>query len=224
MKIAFVRLAVGAAIGTLAMGGGAAAVHAQGTIYACVKTGQGQLRIVQATDSCLIGEQRLQWPASAPAKGALRVLDANDTFVGWYDHGGWGDSATTTIPVGSEWLTVPLDATGPRKTGGPNFYFNTACPDPADPSVLHASATGAYLLAPSQPLVKFAFGLSQAPNVVYYAGPQDPTFVPLSWETDADTTRLCFPTYGAPYFSTLTYAPARTFDLSVFTPPFRVVQ
>jgi hypothetical protein len=35
----------------------------------------------------LAGEQRLESPAAAPSKGALRVADGTDKFVGWYDHG-----------------------------------------------------------------------------------------------------------------------------------------
>jgi hypothetical protein len=201
--------------------GVAVPAEAQELISACVKTGQGQIRIVQATDPCLTGEQRLQWPASAPAKGALRVLDATDKFVGWYSHGGWGDAGTTTIAVGTEWLAVPLMVNGPEKTGGPPLYFNTPCPNSADPTVLHA--TGAHIVAQSQRLVKFAFGLPNAPNIVYYAGTEDPTFLPLSWETTAGTTRACYDTFGNPYFATLKYAPALTFDFSMFTAPYRIV-
>ena len=221
MNAGLARILAPTAACAIAIGSGTS-LHAQTTISACVKTPQGQLRIVQATEPCLAGEQRLEWPASAPSKGALRVLDAADKFVGWYDHGGWGDTSTTTIPVGSEWITVPLLANGPEKTGGPNFHFSTPCPDPVDHAILHAN--GAHVVAQSQRLVKFAFGLPDSPHVVYYAGPEDPTFVTLSVETWDGERRACYDTFGAPWFATQKYAPALSFNLGVFTPPYRVVQ
>jgi len=149
------------------------------------------------------------------------VVDANDKFIGRYGSGG-----STVISVGPEWIDVTLTADGPRKYEiGPVFYFNTACPNPADNTVLHGG--GAHLGEYSRDLAKFALGFPEAPNVVYYAGVEDPSFVPLSFEysesTLTGTRRICY-TFAQPPALILKYSPARTFDLGVFTPPYRIIQ
>jgi hypothetical protein len=220
MAIRIVGMAVCVATWAFVAGGGAAGVQAQALIYACVKPSQGQLRIVEAAEVCPAGERRLEWPAGAPSTGALRVVDAGGKFIGRYGYGG-----TTVIAVGAEWIAVSLTADGPRKHDtGPLFYFNTACPNPADKTALHGTA--GYLGVYSRELVKFALGFPEAPNVVYYPGAEDPAFVPLSYEfTEGTLTgqqRVCYTFDQPPLFQK--YAPAQTFDLGVFTTPYRVVQ
>jgi hypothetical protein len=189
-------------------------------ISACVKT-SGQVRIVAATEVCNAGEQRLTWPATAPSLGALRVVDANGALIGRY-----GDLGNTVIPVGTDWISVLLSVDGPRTfSSGPTFYFSTPCPNPDDRTVVHG--TPGHLGFAARELVKFAMPMPAAPSVVYYAGAEDPAFVPLSFEYDESTVngsqRVCI-AQPQPSGIVQKYAPAVAFNLGVFSPPYRVVQ
>jgi hypothetical protein len=204
----------------LATGGIALRAQAPEVISACVKV-SGQVRIVAAAEVCNAGEQRLEWPASAPSLGPLRVVDANGAFIGRY-----GDQGNAVILAGTEWISVSLTVDGPRiRTNGPIFYFNTACPNPDDRTVLHGMP-GHIGYAPRE-LVKFAAPLPGAPNVVYYPGVEDPAFVPLSFEFDESTMngpqRVCI-AQPQPIGIVQNYAPAVAFSLGAFTTPYRVVQ
>jgi hypothetical protein len=219
MSIRVVVAAGCIASGVLGAAGISLRAQTQELISACVKP-SGQVRIVAATEACNTGEQRLEWPATAPSLGPLRVVDANGALIGRY-----GDQGTAVIQVGSEWISVLLSVEGPRTfSSGPTFYFSTACPNPDDKTVVHG--TPGHLGYMTRELVKFAIPMPGAPNVVYYAGAEDPAFVPISFEFDESTLngsqRVCF-ALPQPMF-VQHYAPAVTFNLGVFSTPYRVVQ
>ena len=97
MSIRVVVAAAGIASGMFGAAGISLRAQTQQLISSCVKA-SGQVRIVSATEACNAGEQRLEWPATAPSLGPLRVVDANGTFIGRYGDG------TTIMSVGTEWI------------------------------------------------------------------------------------------------------------------------
>lgn len=217
MTIRIVRFAMCVPVAMIVAGVGEAFAQAPDLIYACVRN-QGQLRIVDATEACASGERRIQWPTTAPAVGALRVLDANDAFIGWY-----GDP-TTTVPVGNEWISVFLTVDGPHAyQTGPVLYFNSPCPSTSDNTILHEG--GGHIGFQTRELAKFALPFPATPSIVYYPGPAVSGFVPLSQEYDESTftgvRRVCF-TFTTPLGIVQHYGPALTFDFGAFTAPFRV--
>ena len=218
MSIRVVVAASCIASGIVGAAGISLRAQSQELISACVKP-SGQVRIVTAAEACNAGEQRLEWPATAPSLGPLRVVDANGAFIGRYGDG------TTIISVGTEWISASLTADGPRNYGtGPVFYFNTVCPNPSDNTVLHG--TLGYFHVTTRELVKFASAFPEALTVLYYPGAEEPGFVPLSLELHESTVngpkRVCH-TLQQPIVGQK-FAPAVTLDLSAFTTPYRIVQ
>jgi hypothetical protein len=218
MSIRVVVAAVCIASGMFGAAGISLRAQTQQLISSCVKA-SGQVRIVSATEACNAGEQRLEWPATAPSLGPLRVVDANGTFIGRYGDG------TTIMSVGTEWISASLTVDGPRNYGsGPTWYFNTVCPNPSDNTVLHG--TLGYFHVTTRELVKFALAFPEAPTVLYYPGAEEPGFVALSLEYDESTVngpkRVCY-TLDQPIVS-LKYAPAAVLNLSGFMTPYRIVQ
>jgi hypothetical protein len=218
MSIRVVVAGVCIASGMFGAAGISLRAQTQQLISSCVKA-SGQVRIVSATEACNAGEQRLEWPATAPSLGPLRVVDANGTFIGRYGDG------TTIMSVGTEWISASLTVDGPRNYGsGPTWYFNTVCPNPSDNTVLHG--TLGYFHVTTRELVKFALAFPEALNVLYYPGAEEPGFVALSLEFHESTVdgprRVCS-TLQQPIGSQK-FAPAVVLDLSGFTTPYRIVQ
>jgi hypothetical protein len=204
-----------AAVVVLAGVAAAGTASGQDTIRACVKTGQGQIRIVGPADKCLPSESLVEWglgaSAAAPARlGAFRVVDSRDTLVGTVLGGN-----TVAVPVGSDWVTFSMDAAG--AWGTQILWFASGCPDGG---ALHQGEESRIGIAGS-PLYQEGFVVGTR---VLYAGATDPAFVPQSYEGDLyhNGTRTCF---GVPPGAALPYrfAVTQTLDLSGLAPPFKLV-
>lgn len=196
------------------------AVWAQddGTIRGCAKVVGGQLRILLAGQSCQPSERAVEWSPAAPGgTGGLRIVDANNTQVGWL-MATIGFMPNAIMRVGDSWLSISVT---PMRIGQdfpePEFYFDVPCQ--ADGSLHDVPG---YVKVEGPALTRMTKVLRSTPALLYYAGPIDPNFTPVSVEqTSLSGQRGCFSTSANPNDQ---FGPVQSLDVSVFVPPYTISQ
>ncbi len=191
----------------------------QMTIYGCVKTNNGQIRIVAAGEACLPSERSIQWSAGATVAapppvltpGPLRVIDQNGAAVGVLV-----TSGIAAKQAGDLWVALPVTPMGFQSSAPTDvvgFYQTSDCSGdmylPVDTGNLLRSG----IVAPN----------SEAKLTLWYAGKPEVDRTTIqgyghysggTWTCTAFTPGPWMPLFGK----------AGTLDLSTLQAPFKIVQ
>ncbi len=194
----------------------------QQTIYACVKTNNGQMRFVGQYDKCLPSERAVSWAASAsttnvppaaPAAGPLKVVDQAGGTVGFFMPGPY--SSLAARQAGDLWLAIPVTADG--------FLFNRQ----GDFLAYHVTpdcSGDMYLQVEPANILRTGFLINDGGAKFYY---------PTKTQVDGAAIQamgyylggnlVCSPWPGG-LSPTLVFGKASIMDLGAFSGPFKVVQ